>query len=404
MTVETMIPILVMLLGLVGGLQGKPLPPIQEPDWEAWKAPNDPTTKSQITKAWQVLDAHRPDQDYVNREELRRAKEKVNKSYAILDAHPIAACEVGVEMLQDTDDDWLRLMIASFVSDVAGEKGKPLLRWAMASSKSVDDVFEPAFETAYWLADKHRSEFLPAMFLMLRAREGSVFLAPHSWYIPTHDCMFYVFGRYGRDVIPYLYPMLRDDDPYVRRNAAFVLGYFMDKNALPTLLKMLDANDVGSGGAAFALGQLGYLDTAPRIARLLKNLDSRTRFWSAYALYELGSKAVLPELEDALKLEKVVDTRKEIEVAIKHLRAKNARQTPNAKKLTRQQLQKALRNAIDENGLGGDVEGIAASAGCEDLAVLEDLRLECMKVFSDQGNKWFRSWSDAIKTVRRRCN
>lgn len=399
-----MILFVILHLGLIGDLDGRPLPPIPEPDWAAWKAPSDLNIKSQITEAWQVLSEHRPHHQYLTKEDQHRAEAKVNESYATLDAHPQAACAVGVQLLRNARDDWLRLMIASTVSDMGGEKGEPFLPWAMASSKSVDETFEPVFATACWLAEKRRPEFLPAMFLMLRAREGSIFLPRHSWYIPTHDCMFYVFGRYGRDVIPYLYPMLRKDDPYLRRNAAFVLGYFMDKQALPALLRMLDANDVGSGGAAFAIGQLGQVDAAPRIARLLKNRDSRTRFWGAHALYELGSETVLPELQDALKIEKDDDTRGEIEEAINYIRANDTSQNPRGKKLTKRQLNAALEKAIGSNGLDGDVKGIAASAGPEELPAIEELRLKCMMVPSDRGHKWFRNWSDTIKTVSRRCD
>ncbi len=399
-----MILLLILQVGLVGEFEGKPLPPVIEPDWGAWKDHGDLKIKSQVTKAWHVLRELRPDQEYRSREDLRRAEARVDESYATLDAHPQAACAVGIELLRITSDDWQRLMIASAVASLGGEKGKPFLNWAMALSKSVDETFEAMFETACRLAEKRRPEFLPAMFLMLRAREGSIFLPLHSWHIPTHDCMFYVFGRYGRDVIPYLYRMLKKDDPYLRRNAAFVLGYFMDKQSVPALLKMLDANDVGSGGAAFALGELGHVEAAPRIARLLRNRDGRTRFWGAYALYELGSEVALPELEDALKIESDKDTRMEIEMAIEHIRANDTSPNQSVRKLTKEQLQAALKEAVNTNGLEGDVAEIAASAGLEELATLENIRLKSMKVASDRGHKRFRSWSDAIKTVRRRCD
>ena len=76
-----------------------------------------------------------------------------------------------------------------------------------------------------------------------------------------------MLGRYGREVIPYLYPMLKHDTRTLRRNAAIVLGYFMDKNAKPVMLEMLKANDIGSGGAAFALGQLGVPEAIMPIGR-----------------------------------------------------------------------------------------------------------------------------------------
>ncbi len=398
-----MILLLILQTALVGGLDGKPLPPVAEPNWETWKDQSDPAIRPKMIKAWQVLSEHRSEKEYPTNDELRNAQAKVSESYTAIDAHPLTACAVGAELIKNTTDDWQRLMIASTLADLDGKKGRPFLQWAMATSKSVDETFEPAFETAYKMAGTRNPDFLPAMFLMLYAREGNIYLQLHSWFIPTQDCMFYVLGRYGRDVIPYLYPMLKKDDPYVRRNAAFVLGYFMDKQSVPALLNMLDTNDVGSGGAAFALGQLGHMDAAPRIARLLKNDDARTRFWATYALYELESPAALPELETAMKVEKDENTRKEMEVTIEHLRAGGTPENPDVKKLTKPQLQAALELALSKNGLEGDLEGIAATAGVEELAILEEIRLKCMKIPSDMGHKGFRQWSHVIKTVYRRC-
>lgn len=400
-----MILLLLLQMALMGGLDGKPLPPVTEPNWAAWNDQNDPKTKSQLLNAWQVLSEHRPDHEYATRDDERRARKKVSESYAVIDAHPKAACAVGAGLLRNSTDDWQRVMIANTISDLGGEKGKPFLLWAMATSKSVDETFEPNYETAYWLAEERNPKFLPAMFLMLRAHEGSIYLPLHSWHIPTHDCMFYVMGRYGRGVIPYLYPMLTNDDPYVRRNASFVLGYFMDKQAIPTLLKMLDDNDIGSGGAAFALGQLGYEEAAPNIARLLKNADTRTRFWGAYALYELGSTSALPELEDAMKIEKDENTRMEMNVTIEHIRAGGTPLNPNVKKLTKQEVQDTLNQILSGHDFESEnLEGIAAAAGSDELVILEKIRLKCMKNSSDMGHKWFRKWSHVIKTVYRRCD
>jgi HEAT repeat protein len=224
----------------------------------------------------------------------------------------------------------------------------------------------------------------------------------HSWYIRTHECLFYVFGRYGRDVIPYLYPMLQHKDPYVRRNAAIVLGYFMDKAAKPALLKMLEANDVGSGGAAFALGQLGDQDVVKPIAAVLANKDARTRFWVAYALYELGSKDAVPALETAVGNEKDETTRGEMTAAIKYLKSEPKPFGSDATKLTKEELQAALAAAKKANGLQGDMKAIAASAGSDDLEQLEAIRLKAMDVPSDKGNRAFTGWTQVIRAVRRR--
>ena len=213
-----------------------------------------------------------------------------------------------------------------------------------------------------------------------------------------------MLGRYGLEVIPFLYPMLKHDDPYVRRNAAIVLGYFMDKSAKPFMLEMLKANDVGSGGAAFALGQLGARDAVKPIAGLLKNPDARTRFWAAYALYEIGSKDALPALEAAVANEKDESARQEMTEAIKHIGAGPKPLGDGKPKLGKAELKKMLDDAENGNGLDGDVESIAASAGPEELKQLDEIRLRSTNVPSDKGNQWFRRWTEVIKTIRRRSD
>jgi hypothetical protein len=381
----------------------KELPPVKEPDWNTWKDV-DLKAKRQAMEAWAVLREHRPHQKFKTAAERREAENKVEVAYNALDGKPRAACATGSELLRTTKDDWERLMVATTVSQLGGERGEPFLLWAMAKSNTVDDSFEPIFEIACKLAAKRRPGYLPALFLMLRTHEGHIYLRLHSWYIRTHECLYYVFGRYGREVIPYLRPMLQHKDAYVRRNAAIVLGFFMDKPSKPALLKLLEANDIGSGGAAFALGELGAAEAVKPVAQLLKNTEARTRFWAAYALYEIGSKDALPALVTRLKEEKDKATREEMQAAIEHLRSDPKPFGTGARKLGTEELRDALQAAKKANGLAGDVEAIAASAGRAELDQLEEIRQKTMGIPSDMGNKWFQRWTAAIKAVQRRLD
>ena len=393
---------LVLLVLTADAPATKELPPVREPEWDSWKNV-EPEAVRRAMDAWKVLREARPDRQFKTTAERREAEKTVEEAYGELDRSPDASCATGTVILRTTADDWERLMVAATVSQLAGPKGEPFLLWAMAKSATVDEAFEPSYETACRLAARRNPDYLPAIFLLLRTRDGHIYLPLHSWYIPTQDCLYYVFGRYGREVIPYLRPMLGHRDPYVRRNAAIVLGFFMDKDATPLLLKAIEANDIGSGGAAFALGEMGVAKAAEPISRLLENPDPRTRFWAVYALYEIASKDALPALERAAKAEKDEDTRREMQAAIEHLRSDPAPFGSGARKLDAKELQDAIREARDANGLEGDVEAIAASAGPDALESLEEIRLKTMDIPSDRGHKWFQKWTAAMKSIRRRA-
>ena len=382
-------------------LPGKDLPSIKEPDWNAWRAAA-PDAKEKANEAWAILSHHRPDHEHKTKDERRQAEERVDAAYKSLEANRIGACAAGAALIRASRDDWERIMIATTIKQLEGNKGDAFLLWAMANATTVEVAFEPVFVIAGELASTRRPQYLPAIFSVLRAHEGHVELPLHSWSIPTQECLFYVLGRYGREVIPYLYPMLKHNDPYVRRNAAIVLGYFMDKSAKPVMLEMLKANDIGSGGAAFALGQLGATDAIKPVAVLLKNPDAGTRFWAAFALFEIGSKDALPALEAAVANEKDEHARQEMTIAIAHVQRSPKPLGDGSPKLEKAELRKVLDKAEKANGLTGDVESIAASAGPEQLKQLEEIRLNSMNIPSDHGNKWFRQWTEVIKTIRRR--
>ncbi len=394
----------IILLALGAGDPAvKVLPPVSEPDWAAWKDV-DLEAKQPAMEAWSVLREFRPDRVYETDAEQEEAEGKVEAVYGVLDANPDAACAAGVELLRSAKSDWERMMVATTLDQLGGEQGEPFLVWAMAKCTSVDSAFEPLFYTACRLASKRREQYLPALFAVLRTRDGQVNLPVHAWSIPTHECLYYVFGRYGRDAIPYLRPMLDHSDPYVRRNAAFVLGFFMDKASKPALLKLLEAHDISSGGAAFALGELSASEAVVPLTKLLKHADARTRFWGAYGLYEICAVESLPALEAAAKDEHDAQTHGEMQATIDYLRSGPASSSDAAHSLGDDKLREALAKARKAKGLNGDLVGIVASSGCAELDQLEEIRLMTMDIPSDMGHKWFRRWTDVIKELRRRCD
>ena len=89
-------------------------------------------------------------------------------------------------------------------------------------------------------------------------------------------------------------------------------------------------------------------------------------------------------------------------IAIDHLRRGPKPLGEGSPKLDSAELRRVLDKAEAANGLTGDVEAIAASAGPENLKQLEDIRVKSTNIPSDHANQWFRRWTEVIKTVRRR--
>lgn len=175
------------------------------------------------------------------------------------------------------------------------------------------------------------------------------------------------------------------------------------KESKPTFIKMLAASDIGSGGAAFALGQLDAKDAIQPIAELLKSSSARTRFWAAYSLYEIGSKDAIPALTAAKAIEKDKDTLQEIDAAIENCAGAKTT-SEGVPKLNKEQLQAALLKVNNENGYKGDFAAIAASAGRDELDRLEEIRQKTLEFRSKKGVQLFENWTEVITAVRRRVD
>jgi hypothetical protein len=370
---------------------------VKEPDWNAW-ASVDKASRQSVANAWTVLREFRPEKSFAS-EDQRAALSLVNDAYKSLGAHKEAACAAGADLLHATLDDWERLMIASTIADLDPSRGQPFLLWAMATTKNIEASFQGLFPDACRLAGTRRLEVLPALAAMLRVRDASIRLPVSSWDIPTHEALFYIYGHYGRDAIGELRPALNDADPYVRRNAAFVLGQFMDVESKPRLMQMVSASDESANGATFALGELGVAEAVAPVIERLQRPDPRARFWAAWALFGLGSPKALPALKQAAAKESDAIARGQMQAAIQFIEG-GADPLPKAAKLSRAALNAALEAAQAGQGWS-DLAAIAVSAGPEDLDRLERLRDLSMQTLSEEGNTAFKQLSLIIKLLRR---
>jgi HEAT repeat protein len=395
---------LTLLLGLffaVAEPETKAMPAVAEPDWKTWQNA-DPKVKQKAAEAWKVLLAYRPDRKYANSEERKQAEKKVNAAYLQLDSQAEASCAAGVEILKTSKDPWEQLMTGATIALLDGKKGEPFECWVLSKAQHVDLVFTPVFTDCWRMAEKQRLEDLPALAAVLRVHDATVMLPMHYWQIPPQECVYFVFGRFGPKSIPYLRGLLTHADPYVRRNAAIVLGYFLDEAAKPVLLKMLAAEDQGTCGAAFALGELGEQEAAPPLIKMLKNKDPEIRFWAAYALYEIGDKEALPALKKALAAETEKRARVELEAAVEHLQKEKPSAKPETSVFKKEELRKALKAALDAKGREGNKQAIAVSAGAEDLPRIEAIRRAGLNRLSDEASYQLREWTGVLKSVYRR--
>jgi hypothetical protein len=375
-----------------------PAPQVKEPDWNTW-ASVDKASRQSTLNAWTVLREFRPERSLANTEDQRGALSLVDGAYKFLNAHKEAACAAGADLLHATRDDWERLTIASTIADLDAGRGEPFLLWAMATTRDIDSSFQGLFPDAFRLAGRHRPEVLPALAAMLRVRDASVRLPVSSWDIPAHEAVFYIYAHYGRDAIGALRQALTDADPYTRRNAAFVLGQFMDVASKPRLLQMVASDDVGGDGAAFALGELGAVEALVPISARLQRPDPRGRFWAAWALFDLGSPQAVPALEQAIAREKDDIVRGQMQAAVQFIQS-GADPLPKVARLSRTALDTALDDALAGRGWS-DLAAIAVSAGPEDLDRLERLRDLSMQTLSQEGNVAFKQLSLIIKLLRR---
>ncbi|MBD2362506.1 HEAT repeat domain-containing protein [Anabaena minutissima FACHB-250] len=97
--------------------------------------------------------------------------------------------------------------------------------------------------------------------------------------------------------IPYLNPLLEDEDSDVRRRAAYALGEIKSEAAIPRLIQLLEDEDSDvRAGAADALGGIKSEAAIPGLIQLLEHGNSDVRRSIASALGEIKSEAAIPHL------------------------------------------------------------------------------------------------------------
>lgn len=387
---------LLLLTAAVNAADMKPIPAAKEPDWATWALPTREIGE-QVQAAWKVLRENRPENQPADPTAAKAVADRVEQAYQALETSANASCAVGAYYLQRTQDDWERLMIAGTMLSLDEAKAEPFFTWSMSKSAAVDKLFPAVFHDACFVAEAQKVEDLAGLMWVLKTHEGAVMLPEYNWVIPTHDCLFYVFGRFGTDAIPYLRTALRDQDPYVRRNAAVVLGYFLDHESKADLLALLKAGGVPALGAAFALGELGAKEALPELVKMLGAQTPNDRLWAVYALYEIKAAEAVPALEKALTVEADERVQQELKAAVEHIKTNTAAVQP----LTADELAKILGEA--EKAIIPDLpfDRIGASVQASHLPQLIRIRRLAIDEISDEGHQEFQDWQKILKSAAR---
>jgi len=370
--------------------EAKPLPPVAEPDWKAWPARVD----GAIADAWRVLTAARPGRAYKDATERRDAERRVEAAYAVLARDRDGACAAAAAAVRSTDDDWARLMMASYAAEHGGAKGEALLAWALARAKEVDLAFDPVFEACRRMAARKDATLIAAVLAVLRTRDGSV--AGSRFAVP--EVIYAVVSPFGDGALPYLRAMVAHEDAIVRRNAAMALGMMHDDASRPLLAKMLAAGDVASGGAAVALAELGAAEHEKAIVELLSHSDARTRFWAAYALHDIGGPGAAATLRDLAREEEDPAARREMSVVAEAL-SKGRLPLPGGRAIAEKEVAAILDRVVRGAPVQPqDAASVSMSATKENLAGLERARAATAAGLTEN----HRLWARVAREVRKR--
>lgn len=103
-----------------------------------------------------------------------------------------------------------------------------------------------------------------------------------------------------RAVRPLAASLLESDSSYRRAAAAHALGLIGDKRSLEPLLQVLlnpHEDSKTRGEAAEALANLNDPRAVDPLIKALQDESTEVRFWSAYALGEIGDERAVPELK-----------------------------------------------------------------------------------------------------------
>jgi HEAT repeat protein/Tfp pilus assembly protein PilF len=121
----------------------------------------------------------------------------------------------------------------------------------------------------------------------------------------------FVLGRIGKkDAVAPLMEALKDSTPEVRKKVAYALGEIADVRAADDLAKALsDADADVRANVCFALGQIGEPKTARELVKALVDAEERVRNYAASALGSTREPRALPALVWAARHDKSNDVR-----------------------------------------------------------------------------------------------
>ena len=92
------------------------------------------------------------------------------------------------------------------------------------------------------------------------------------------------FKQAGELVLPRLTETLKSDDPSMRVKALKVLEKLDPKIVGPAVVELLDDNLPVTSGLILLLGNIGYIDAAPKIRPFINSADSEIRFYASDAM------------------------------------------------------------------------------------------------------------------------
>ena len=404
----------ILIAGLCWGLfasaaraqEGKPLPSLAEPDWTAFSEADAEALAEQV-KLLRFLGEITPEREYQDSAEKKKLRDKLVAAYRDLKDNRAATLAAVMQELPRAEEDFYSLTLARLLLRELGDDAAPYLAWTLSHLRDPNENFNLVFDVAFSLSKLNRRDCLPGLFPVLKIKNAKYRIPRYDWKISARYCLYYVFGAYGPGVCPYLVPALSDENPYVRRNAAFLLGHFTYFPAQARLKAMLEDEDVGSAGAAEALGKMLCREAAEPIAALLQSPSKHIRYWAASALYELEDKATLPALTAAEAAESDTETEDMMEMAIDAINWDRPPYWRRGRVIPRFKLKKILDEAEKNNGLEielRDIGEIVASARPEDLPQLERIREKAISSVSVESNRKLRIWNELIRSVRLRLH
>lgn len=113
---------------------------------------------------------------------------------------------------------------------------------------------------------------------------------------------------------------LKSNDAAIRYQAALELGKLGDRNAIPPLMEAMgDKDKYVRYWAISSLGDLKAQEAVPVLIETLKDEDELMRYWAAIALGRIGDITAIKPVDDAYRIEKVLNTKIGMEIALDKL-------------------------------------------------------------------------------------